>query len=175
MGRFSSALAVADTGAGGGGRYFRLAAGERCEVVVLSDAPVTRWQIWEGGKTRDARAGEPGAQRKWAINLYNVTARAVQRWELSTSALRALDRALTEAESAGASTPIIRVKRIGEGKQTVYDCEYLRDCTPDGAATIRSEASDIAWDFFSEGWELPTPAHPDDGTASTPPDDDIPF
>ena len=104
---------------------------------------------------------------KFAINWYDYEAKQMQIWEMSQSTFKAL-RAAVLTHGKG---NVYRIKRIGEGKSTVYDCEAMQPLEGDQLSSV---VDAFKRDSYKLKEEL-NPAAALRGSASQYDDDDIPF
>lgn len=107
-----------------GGKFLRLADGERATVVFCGD-PVARQVVWTGSKTENydpnKHADEP--KTRYAINIWNVGEDTMQILEMSGQVAKQLNVARTKyaKKHGGLEKCMFEITREGSGTDTRYN------------------------------------------------------
>lgn len=170
---WEQAAKLVNTSGAGGGKFLRLASGEACKGVPGTANVNVREVVWTGQQSEDYDAKNPAhsglrPSQKFAINWWSYDSREMQIWEMSKSTFVSLLGAVNKDGKGN----VFRVKRIGEGKSTVYDVEAIAPLLGDDLKTVKTA-------FESDSYDLKNELTPKASLRAVPDasfdDDDIPF
>ena len=148
--KWEQAAAMASA-SGGGGKFLRLSPGESTKGVPGTANVEVRETVWTGTQSEDYDAANPAhsglrPSQKYAINWWSYDSREMQIWEMSKSTFVSLISAVQKDGKGN----VFRVKRIGEGKQTVYDVEAIAPLVDKDLSTVKAAFSNDSYDLAAE-------------------------
>lgn len=170
--KWEDAAQLASSSALNGGKFLRLGPGDSVKGVPGTANVEIRETVWTGQQSEDYDPKNPAhsglrPSQKFAINWWNYDTREIQIWEMSKTTFVGLIGAVKKDGKAN----VFRVKRIGEGKQTVYDCEAIAPLVGDDLKTVKTAFEVDSYDLAQELKPQPLGGTP----AGSFDDDDIPF
>lgn len=155
-----------------GGKFFRLGSGESAKGVAGIKNVKVRNMVWNNGASEEYDAKNPAhsgmrPSQRFAINWYSYETQEMQIWEMSKTTFQALVAAVGMPPKAR----VLRIKRIGEGKSTVYDVEARDELAGDEFERIKTAFSRDSYDLDTEL----SPSPMGGGGLGSFDDDDVPF
>ena len=155
-----------------GGKFFRLGPGDSAKGVAGVKNVKVRNTVWNNGASEDYDAKNPAhsglrPSTRFAINWWSYDTNEMQIWEMSKTTFQAVVAAVGSPPKAR----VLRIKRIGEGKSTVYDVEVRDDLAGDEYERVKTCFSRDSYDLDHELTPSPGPS----GGGGSFEDDDIPF
>lgn len=155
-----------------GGKFFRLGPGESAKGVAGIKNVKVRSTVWNNGASEDYDAKNPAhsglrPSQRFGINWWSYETNEMQIWEMSKTTFQAVVAAVGMPPKAR----VLRIKRIGEGKSTVYDVEVRDDLQGDEFERIKTAFARDSYDLDQE--LTPSPSGASGGGSFD--DDDIPF
>jgi len=171
--KWEEAAALANSNSGTGGKFLRLGPGDSVKGVPGTANVEIRETVWTGQQSEDYDAKNPAhsglrPSQKFAINWWNYDSREMQIWEMSKTTFVGL---LAAVKKDGKGN-VFKIKRIGEGKQTVYDCEAIAPLHGDDLKTVKTAFEVDSYDLAQE---LKPQAGLKPASGGAYDDDDIPF
>ena len=168
---WEQAAKLVNTSGGSGGKFLRLGPGESCKGVPGTANVNVRETVWTGQQSEDYDPKNPAhsglrPSQKFGINWWSYDSKEMQIWEMSKSTFVSLLGAVNKDGKGN----VFKVKRIGEGKATVYDVEAIAPLMGDDLSTVKSA-------FERDSYDLKTELQPNAAIkpAADYNDDDIPF
>ena len=170
---WEQAAKLVNTSNGSGGKFLRLGPGESCKGVPGTANVNVRETVWTGQQSEDYDPKNPAhsglrPSQKFGINWWSYDSKEMQIWEMSKSTFVSLLGAVNKDGKGN----VFKVKRIGEGKATVYDVEAIAPLVDDMLDTVKKA-------FEQDSYRLKEELQPQAARRAVPPanydDDDIPF
>ncbi len=171
--KWEQAAKLVNTSNGNGGKYVRLGPGESCKGVPGTANVNVRETVWTGQQSEDYDPKNPAhsglrPSQKFGINWWSYETREMQIWEMSKSTFVSLLGAVNKDGKGN----VFKVKRIGEGKSTVYDVEAIAPLVGDDLDTVKAAFERDSYDLKSELSPAQALKPASNGSFD---DDDIPF